>query len=77
MVKYNFKKYGSKGLHWWSSWLRICLLVQGKEVQSLDREDSTFRGATKPMHHTIEHTHPRTVLCNRRRHYSEKPVHHN
>ena len=32
-------------------WLRICLSLQGKRVQSLVREDSTCLGATKPVRH--------------------------
>ena len=30
-------------------WIEICLLVQGAQVQSLVREDSTCRGVTKSM----------------------------
>ena len=32
-------------------WLRICLPMQGTQVQALVWEDSACRGATKPMHH--------------------------
>ena len=32
-------------------WSRICLPMQGTWVWSLDRGDSTWQGATKPMHH--------------------------
>ena len=32
-------------------WLRICLTMQGTQVQSLVWEDLTCHGATKPMHH--------------------------
>jgi len=32
-------------------WIRICLLMQGTWVQSLVQEDSTCRGATKPVCH--------------------------
>ena len=32
-------------------WLRIHLAVQGTRVPSLVREDPTWHGATKPMHH--------------------------
>ena len=31
-------------------WLRIHLPVQGTRIQSLVREDSTYRGAAKPVH---------------------------
>ena len=33
-------------------WLRIHLPMQGTRVRALVREDSTCRGATKPMHHS-------------------------
>ena len=40
-------------LPWWQAqWLRIHLPVQGTWVQSLAREDSTCRGAAKPMCHS-------------------------
>ena len=32
-------------------WLRICLPMQGTQVQSLVQKDPTCRGATKPMCH--------------------------
>ena len=32
-------------------WIRIHLLMQGTQVQSLVKEDSICRVATKPMHH--------------------------
>ena len=32
-------------------WLRIHLLMQGTQIQSLVWEDSTCQGATKPVHH--------------------------
>ena len=34
-----------------AQWLRICLPMQGTQVQSLVREDPTLRGATKPVQH--------------------------
>ena len=34
--------------------------MQGIEVQSLVGEDSTYRGAAKPMHQTTEPAHPGT-----------------
>ena len=56
-------------------WLRIHLPTQGTSVKSLDREGSTCHGATKPTccncwAHTLE-----PVLCNKRSHRDEKPVH--
>ena len=32
-------------------WLRIHLPTQGTRVRALVREDPTYRGATKPVHH--------------------------
>ena len=32
-------------------WLRICLPMQGTQVQALVREDPTCHGATKPVYH--------------------------
>ena len=32
-------------------WLRICLPMQGTQVQTLVQEDPTCRGATKPVCH--------------------------
>ena len=34
-----------------TQWLRICLPMQGTQVQALVWEDSTCRGATKPVRH--------------------------
>ena len=34
-----------------AQWLRICLPMQGTQVQGLVREDPTCRGATKAVHH--------------------------
>ena len=46
-----------------SQWLRICLPVQGTQVQSLVWEDYTCPGAARP------------VRCNKRNHINEKPLH--
>ena len=35
-----------------AQWLRICLSMQGTQVQSLVWEDPTGCGATKPTHHS-------------------------
>ena len=32
-----------------AQWLRICLLMQGTQVQALVREDPTCHGVTKPV----------------------------
>ena len=34
-----------------AQWLRICLPMQGTQVQALVQEDPTCSGATKPVHH--------------------------
>ena len=34
-----------------AQWLRLRLPMQGTQVRALVREDPTYRGATKPMHH--------------------------
>ena len=44
-------------------WLRTRLQMQGTQVQSLVQEDSTCRGATKPV-------------CRKRSHRNEKPTRH-
>ena len=62
--------------------IRICLPVQGTQVCSPVWEDSTCRGATKPVHHEyLAHTlqllnpvHLEPVLFNKRSHYNEKSV---
>ena len=34
-----------------AQWLRVCLLMQGTRVRALVWEDSTCRGATRPVSH--------------------------
>ena len=34
-----------------AQWLRICLPMQGTRIRGLVQEDTTCRGATKPVHH--------------------------
>ena len=73
-------------------WLRIHLPTQGTWVRTLVWEDSTCRGATKPVHHNYwacalepaSHNYwtrmPQLlepVLHNKRSHCKEKPAHHN
>jgi len=41
-------------------WIKICLPMQGTRVRSLVQEDSTCRGATKPMYHN--YWSPRTLV---------------
>ena len=64
------------GTHWTSlmvQWLRILLPFQRTQVWSLVREDSTCRGATKPVCHNywacflqlLKPKHPRAMLCER------------
>ena len=64
-------------------WLRIRLPVQGTWVRALVREDPTCCGATKPVCHDywarvpqlLKPAHLEPVLCNKRSHCNEKPVH--
>ena len=63
-------------------WMGICLPVQGTQVQSLVREDSTCCAATQPMpHNHRSHMLWMLKLCTlslcsaRRSHHDEKPVH--
>ena len=59
--------------------------MQGTRVQSLVREDPTYRRATKPIRHNywacvlqlLKPVRLEPVLRNKRSHRSEKPVHHN
>ena len=47
-------------------WVRICLTVQGIQVQSLVQEDSTFSRAINPMHHNHGSLHalgPASCSC--------------
>ena len=54
-------------------------------VQALDWEDPTCRGASKPVCHNywacvpplLKPTRLEPVLCNKRSHRNEKPVHRN
>ena len=50
--KRNNVKFQLLNKNWWTSlvaqWLRICLTMQGTQVQALAWEDPTCRGATKP-----------------------------
>ena len=68
----------------YSSWtslvvqcLRSFLSVQGTWVQVLVREDSTCCRSSKPVH--CKYWSPSTLdpmMCNKRSHYNEKPMHH-
>ena len=78
-------------------WTEIHLPMQGTQIPSLGREDSTHLGATKFVHHNCwaGSSEPASrsywacmlqllmlmclepVLCNKRSHHNEKPVHHN
>ena len=44
-------RFKSSGASLVAQWLRICLPVQGTQVQALVWEDPTGRGATKPVRH--------------------------
>ena len=54
--------------------IQICLPIQGTQFGSLVQEDSTCYGATNPVHH-MKPVRLEPVLCNKRSHCSEKPVH--
>ena len=55
--KANFVKIGAKfGFPWWCSGKEFCLPGKGTQVQPLTQEDSTCRGAAKPMHYIIKAT---------------------
>ena len=58
-------------------WLRIHQPMQAMGVQALVQEDSTCRGATKPVHHYYWVHTPEPELCNKRSQCNEKPEHHN
>ena len=52
--KTNFQPHSKWQVLWASlvtPWIRICLPMQGTQVQSLVQEDSICCGANKPMHH--------------------------
>ena len=72
----NIKKYANNGHVPGGTVDKNHLPMQGTWVWSLVQEDSTFRGATKPVcysywAHTLE-----PVLHNKRSHRNEKPKHH-
>ena len=65
--------------------LKICLSVQGTQVQSLVWEDPTHLGATKPVFHNycacvlqlLKPMHPGAHASQQEGHCYEKPVHPN
>ena len=67
-----------------AQWLRIRLPMQGTRVWALVREDPTCLGKTKHMCHNywarvtqLLSPHLEPLLCSKRSHRNEKPVHHN
>ena len=58
-----------------TQWLRAHLPIRGTRVLSLVWEDSTCRGATKPMPQLLEPEPLDPVLFDKRNHSSEKPAH--
>ena len=56
-------------------WIRIPLPMQGPWVQSLAQEDSTCRGATKPVHHNYWSPSSQSP-CSTTSHHNEKLEHH-
>ena len=63
------------GRPWGAQRLRICLLLQGTQVQSLVQEDSTYHWAAKPMCHNYGACTLEPVRRNKRSHHNEKPAH--
>ena len=45
------QKWNERGTSLVVQWLRICLPMQGTRVWALVREDPTYCGAAKPVHH--------------------------
>ena len=72
-----------------AQWLRIRLPMQGTRVQALAWEDPACCGATKPVPQLLslcsrarepqllKPAHLEPMLCNKRSHRNEMPVHHN
>ena len=72
-----------------TQWLRIRLPMQGTQVRALVREDPTCHGANEPVPqllslrsraHEPQLLKPaclEPVLCNKRSHRNEKPMHRN
>ena len=72
------------GTHWTSlvvQWLKIRLSMQRTQVWSLVQEDTTCRGAAKPVRHNywacflqrLKPKRPRAVLLKKRSHRNEQP----
>ena len=63
-----FPSYGIKNINIGTSlvaqWLRICLPMQGTWVRALVREDPTWRGTTKPVHHNYWACALESMRCN-------------
>ena len=47
----TFTRVSDDTASWVVEWLRVHLLIQGTQVQSLVQEDPTCLGVTKPMCH--------------------------
>ena len=59
-------------------WLRICLPMLGTQVQALVWEDSTCCGAAKAHElKLLKSMHLEPMLCNKRSHCNNRPVHRN
>ena len=73
----KFFKKSNSGTSLVVQWLRICLPMQGTQVQALVREDSTCRRATKPRApQLLKLAHLEPMLRNKRSHHN-KPTHRN
>ena len=68
----NYKNYRTSLV---VQWVRICLPVQDTQVQSLDWEYPRALEQLSLCSTTTEPAYLEPVLCNKRRHLSEKPVH--
>ena len=51
LEKMEMEKKMIQGASLVAQWLRICLPMQGTQVQALVQEDPTCLGATKPVRH--------------------------
>ena len=72
--KKSFKKTRKRGTSLVAQWMRICLPMQGTQVQSLIQEDSTSHRATKPVSHNYWARVRRARAPHKRGRWSEKPT---
>ena len=70
-----YLKNNHTGISMVAQWLGIGLPTQGTRVRALVQEDPTCHGATKPVRHNYWACTLEPMLCNKRSHRSEKPMH--